>query len=151
MEVRRNAGAPVTCADAILTMPQPFERPVASSIITSALSTSPAVLKWSLSACHVTCEGGCAASENCAGLSRIAPNCAPNCAELRAELRRIAPHLVREVADEERDARADGAAGDAGGAGEAHQRALLAVLAHVDRAPHQLSLVERVDRHLRRG
>jgi hypothetical protein len=44
----------VTCADAILTMPQPFERPVASSIITSALSTSPAVLKWSLSACHVT-------------------------------------------------------------------------------------------------
>ena len=46
--------SPVTCADAILTMPQPFERPVASSIITSALSTSPAVLKWSLSACHVT-------------------------------------------------------------------------------------------------
>ena len=60
MEVRRNAGSgegdsggggavgvesPVTCADAILTMPQPFERPVASSIITSALSTSPAVLK----------------------------------------------------------------------------------------------------------
>ena len=44
----------VTCADAILTMPQPFERPVASSIITSALRTSPAVLKWSLSACHVT-------------------------------------------------------------------------------------------------
>ena len=37
--------SPVTCADAILTMPQPFERPVASSIITSALSTSPAVLK----------------------------------------------------------------------------------------------------------